>query len=644
MKKIVSFVIVAVMLFVMVPFSVSAKTEKFENVGYETEYEYTGQAIPTPTASDFGVTGDVVFEWAKFDFELMPDFMGESFTNPPVNAGIYVLTAKYLDKELQEAVIITPLELTLTSGDSDNNPETCEYYATSADIPDPVAEGYKNGDTFENTQTKLIWACVDENDNVIEGKPVLPGKYRVVIAAESENYYGLCEDYIEIGAPTDTVIIGNNPKEYDGSAKGADLAVPDTWVEGTDYTVSYFDADNAPVTPVDAGDYKIVVDIVGKDSVEGSFTVKPCTLYISDCVVKDKIYDGDDTAEIKSISFARLDSEGEAIPVDVSTDEYEAIAGFENADAGKNKLAIVIAKIDKKNYTSSLLTTMYLTEATIGCAEPTFNGGQYPTVSDVEVYDRLGDCAITGGQMMDINGNALEGEFKWVAPDHVFDTPNFIEEFEIFFIPKDKNYCVISFYTPVKTKPLCDGTDNCITTRYTDLDSDKWYHEYTDCVLRRGLMDGVGNNKFAPDTVATRAMVVTILWRLEGKTAPSELSEFKDVEQGKWYTDAVNWAAENEIVKGYDTGLFGTNDSITREQLATMLYRYAKYKKSYTVSKTKSTSGFTDAKSIGSWAVEAMDWAYANDIITGVGTELQPKGNATRIQLATVLTRISGKI
>lgn len=644
MKKTVSFIIIAVMLFVMIPFSVSAKTETFENVGYETLYEYTGQAIPAPTASDFGVTGDVSFEWAQFDFKLLPEFMGEPFTNPPVNAGIYVLTAKYLDEELQEAVIISPLELTLTSGDSDDDIETAEYYATSADIPDPVVEGYKYGDTFESTQTKLTWMCSDENGNVIEGKPVLPGKYYVMVAAESENYYGFCENYIEIGAPTDTVIIGNIIKEYDGSAKSASLAVPDTWVEGTDYTVSYFDADNVPVTPVDAGDYKVVVDIVGKESVEGSFTVRPCELYISDCVVKDKDYDGSDKAEVQSISFARFDSDGELIPVHLNGDEFEFMAVFEDENAGQDKQVIVITKIDKKNYTSSLLTGMYLTQATIYQSSPDFNGGKLPQVSEIEIYDSLGDSVITGGKMIGVDGKAIEGEFKWCEPERVLTVADVTVKYFMDFIPKDKNYCAVSFLAPITVKPLCNGTDNCLTSRYTDLDSDKWYHEYTDYVLRKGLMDGVGNGKFAPDTTATRAMVVTILWRLEGKATPSKLSEFKDVEQGKWYTDAVNWAAENEIVKGYDTGLFGTNDSITREQLATMLYRYAQYKDSKTVSDSRSVNGFNDAGDVGKWALESMEWAYASGIITGVGKNLQPKGNATRIQLATVLTRISGKI
>ena len=184
-------------------------------------------------------------------------------------------------------------------------------------------------------------------------------------------------------------------------------------------------------------------------------------------------------------------------------------------------------------------------------------------------------------------------------------------------------------------------THDCPSKKFNDVDANAWYHEYVDYVVENGLMNGVSADKFAPNATTTRAMVVTILYRLEGEPAVSGENLFDDVQRGKWYTDAVKWADANGIAGGYGNGKFGINDNITREQLAVMLCRYAKYK-GYDVSVGKDTNilSYKDAKDVSAWAVEAMQWAVGAGIINGRAADtLVPKGTATRAEIAAMLTR-----
>ena len=142
----------------------------------------------------------------------------------------------------------------------------------------------------------------------------------------------------------------------------------------------------------------------------------------------------------------------------------------------------------------------------------------------------------------------------------------------------------------------------------------------------------------------TRAMLVTVLYRLEGKPAVSGANAFSDVTSGEWYTDAVIWANANGIVGGYGSDLFGTNDPITREQMAAMLLRYADYKKCDTA-KTNDLAAYADADVIASYAMDAMKWANAEGLITGrTATTLAPSGTATRAEVATILMRFAENV
>lgn len=174
---------------------------------------------------------------------------------------------------------------------------------------------------------------------------------------------------------------------------------------------------------------------------------------------------------------------------------------------------------------------------------------------------------------------------------------------------------------------------------FKDVKTADWFYNDVKYVYEKGMMAGTAADVFAPNATTTRAMIVTILYRLEGSPAVTGTSAFVDVPAGQWYTDAVNWAAANQIVKGTSATTFAPNDSITREQIAAILYRYAQYK-GYDVTKKADLSGYSDNSHVSAYAKDALAWANAAKLINGVtNTTLAPQGNATRAQVSAILHR-----
>lgn len=174
---------------------------------------------------------------------------------------------------------------------------------------------------------------------------------------------------------------------------------------------------------------------------------------------------------------------------------------------------------------------------------------------------------------------------------------------------------------------------------YSDVAEGTWYYDSVKTMGEKGYMTGVTETEFAPDANMTRAMFVTLLWRIEGSPKPETESGFADVAADQWYSDAVAWAAENSLVNGYDAQTFGISDSISREQMAALLMRYAAWK-GEDVSSEQSLDVFTDRDSISDYAVDAVRWAVERGLIKGMSdTEFAPKGTASRAQVAVLLDR-----
>ncbi|MBQ1887288.1 MAG: S-layer homology domain-containing protein, partial [Firmicutes bacterium] len=186
----------------------------------------------------------------------------------------------------------------------------------------------------------------------------------------------------------------------------------------------------------------------------------------------------------------------------------------------------------------------------------------------------------------------------------------------------------------------------CPASKFGDVDLDAWYHQYLDYVLGKGIMEGVGGGRFAPQAATTRAMIVTMLHRLEGTPESGIEMPFDDVEEGLWYSEAVKWAAENGIVEGYGDGRFGPTDQITREQFVTIMHRYAQFKGiDVSVGEDTNILSYDDALDISDWAVSAMQWGVGSGLIEGRSYSLLvPQGNATRAEAATIFERFIEEI
>ena len=176
---------------------------------------------------------------------------------------------------------------------------------------------------------------------------------------------------------------------------------------------------------------------------------------------------------------------------------------------------------------------------------------------------------------------------------------------------------------------------------FTDVDAEAWYFEGVRWAAANGVMNGVGDGVFDPGGVTSRAMLVTMLWRMEGAPATEYDMSFTDVPEVAWYTEAVRWAAAKGIVGGYSADFFGPDDSVSREQLAVILWRYAWFKGVDAKPEYKVNLGvFLDAERISDWARDGVQWAVDLGLLTGVGDEkLSPETNASRAQVATILMR-----
>ena len=246
----------------------------------------------------------------------------------------------------------------------------------------------------------------------------------------------------------------------------------------------------------------------------------------------------------------------------------------------------------------------------------------------IRVRDRAD--IVCGTEVVDIPPEYVEPEKPPVNPPY---TPNDDDDDDE---PSHSSVVISGGKTdtdiPDSDTPLSAGV-------FTDLDSGAWYYDAVSDVVDQGLMKGVSGTSFAPDQQVSRSMLATVLYRMSGETWEGDRAGFPDVEPNTWYSDAVDWANAAGVVKGYDTGLFGVNDNITREHLVTMLYRYWLHLGGDGSVQTDLTA-FADAGTVSEYAREAMAWAVAQGLIQGrPGNLLAPAEGATRAELCTILVR-----
>ena len=188
-----------------------------------------------------------------------------------------------------------------------------------------------------------------------------------------------------------------------------------------------------------------------------------------------------------------------------------------------------------------------------------------------------------------------------------------------------------------------DENPDIVVNPFTDVSEKDWFYNDAMFVYKNGLMLGTSKTLFSPHGTVTRGMMATILWRMEGSLAPKDENSFTDVEAGRWYADAITWTTENGIFAGYSKDKFGPDDSITREQLTAIFYRYADYK-GYKLTITGNFDKFEDADKITDYAKMVMQWAVGNGLIKGKSENLlDPQGTATRAEISAMLHRFIEK-
>jgi len=221
----------------------------------------------------------------------------------------------------------------------------------------------------------------------------------------------------------------------------------------------------------------------------------------------------------------------------------------------------------------------------------------------------------------------------------------FASTVKIIYDSKKNANLIGSFTVTDEVTPGSDDTIKQVYTKFDDVKDGYWGKPYIEKICIQGLMGGVGVGKFNPEGIATRAQLVTILYRMEGSPAVDDVENpFKDVKAKDWFYDAVMWASSNGIVGGVGAGKFDPNGKLTRETFATMLFRYAtEYKGEPIPDKKVNFSFFLDGDTISNWAADGMAWAYIKGIIGGMTINtLVPRGKATRAQMATILSRYLG--
>ncbi len=271
-------------------------------------------------------------------------------------------------------------------------------------------------------------------------------------------------------------------------------------------------------------------------------------------------------------------------------------------------------------------------------------GGSSYTPPKYPVTDSNQDTQV-GGQTKLSKDRAEAGDkiFITVTPDKGYESGNPV------VLDSNKN--------PLAVTDNSDGTFSfkmpaagvSVETEFTkinyfdDVKEDDWFDEASWYCAAHGLMQGTGNRQFGGHMGTNRAMLVTVLYRLSNSTDDLE-NIFDDVESGKWYSDAIGWAAHNKIVEGYGNGKFGPDDILTREQMVSILYRYSVFMK-YDISKLNVLDTFVDTDTLSEWALEAMKWAVGNGIVTGMSNDLiSPETGATRAQFATMMQRYATTI
>lgn len=325
--------------------------------------------------------------------------------------------------------------------------------------------------------------------------------------------------------------------------------------------------------------------------------------------------------------------------------ETAASAGLQSIDVKASAPVTGGVVVDRENGTVTV--PVYAQDSTNGMVELTYdaNALEVESVSSAAPLNSVqqsGSTVKVGFAGADaFTGNAAVVKFRIISDTVVYTTVrmNVLEDGVQTPDETEKMLLKLKDTTETTDTPAQKETEKT-EARFADVQPGDWFYDDVMGMVSEGYMNGVSTQYFDPNGTLTRGMLVTILYRMEGEPVPSVSNHFGDVADGMYYTRAITWAAEQELVNGYDAATFGPNDKITRQQLATILWRYAQYKKLDVRANGSLMPELADRSLIASWAGEAVSWAYSRGIVRGKDTGcFDPEGSATRAEAATMLNR-----
>jgi len=453
-----------------------------------------------------------------------------------------------------------------------------------------------------------------------------------------------------------------------------DLKVTLVGLDGTAYPATVTGSENPYyyIAAVPAGEYQLVVEdtrnqiiVTAKEDLTADRTEAPITLTSGqkNSVVNTE-HAGDYTPIIGGLDAVAENTAGTDVTVTLTVTHEAANQSDAEHDAlmdaaGSQKNKLVFFEIDLMQDVNGTETPVTDTVTPLEIIMP-FDTARKQDFKVYRFHDNNANSTVDEGEV-DIltTERSADGEFIEVGNGYVTIHARFFSLYAIgctdVVIPDEP---VVPAHSCTSRCEVCGGCldeactesvckDKCILPgmNFTDVAGDLWYTDAVEYVYHHKMMEGVGNDLFGINDSTSRAMVVTILWRLEGKPVVNYSMQFEDVPAETWYTEAVRWAASEKIVEGHSTTVFSPTDAITREQFAAILYRYAQYK-GYDVSAGEDISllSYRDGAEVSDWAVPAMQWACGSGLMEGDAGTLTPKANATRAQAAVLFHRFCEKV
>lgn len=612
-----------------------------------TTAQITGTAVISGKVGDDDVevvNGTAAFADANVGNGISITFSGFSLSG--ADAGNYELTAQ-------------PVSVTanITKADYTNAPElNINIIMNQADAQTGTltALNFFSGNMPAGATITAV-ALSGTDSNVIEGISVDDGSLAYASATNITAAEGTSEaydvtistkNYNDITATLTFTTVAKTPvtisgvsvadKVYNGQAAsytGTPVATADgEAVEVSKYTYTWQNTDGTVLSsaPVNAGSYKLVIAVTENDpnyvgSTTVNFTISKATVTIT---VDDKeAYVGSDMPDFSYIVSGL--AAGETLAA------YPTLTC--SADMDEPGEYTITASGAAVPATGNYNETITYVPGTLTVSRRPINVG--PTY-DIDVADS------ENGSVKASLGNASEGSVitLTVTPDEGYRLGSITvidengDEVEVRRSGSEYKFTMPDGDVRVSARFVRDTG----ALPFNDVNAGDWFYDYVEYVYNNGIMDGVDNGVFSPNTETTRGMVVTILYRLAGEPNVRGGNDFSDVASGAYYADAVTWASNAGIVNGTSATTFSPNALVTREQFAAMLYRYMSYI-GEDVSASTNLNRYTDAGSVSAYAETAMSWAVAEGIINGrTATTLAPAGNCTRAEVAAMITRVFG--